>query len=118
MLPIKKLSKDMAEYYMEEKLAQRLIESDHEILEEIGNQVLDEEGYPDWVKISDTGFILHITSTYSFEEWAELAKAIFNIENIKQFVMTDMYEMFLEYIRLFDIKIIPKKSKEELEEYV
>lgn len=115
MSAIKELSIKMANYYVEEKLAQRLIESDHEILEEIGEQVLDEEGYPDWVQLKDVDFIINVTSTYSFEEWAELAKAMFNIGNVTHFVQNEMYEMFEEFISLFDLRILIKTDREELE---
>lgn len=115
MVVVKALVMEMAKYYADEKLAHKLRESNHEILHDIGNQALKEDGYPDWVKITDVEFIIEITNKYSFDDWAELAKAIFYIEDIKQFVKEDMYEMFLEFIDLFRIKIRPITDIHDLE---
>ncbi|WP_426457252.1 hypothetical protein [Staphylococcus cohnii] len=112
---LKQLASDMASYYVEEKLAQRLIETDHEILNDIGDEVLNEEGYPEWVKLADVRYTIHLVTNYTFEDWAELGKAMFDIENVKQFVKEDMYDMFIDFIDLFDIKMYIKTDKEELE---
>lgn len=112
---LKQLATDMATYYAEEKLAQRLVEADHEILHDIGEEVLNEEGYPEWVKLTDVKYTVHLVTNYTFEDWAELGKALFDIENIKQFVKEDMYEMFMDFIDLFDIRLYIKTDKEELE---
>ncbi|PCF80086.1 hypothetical protein [Staphylococcus delphini] len=115
-MDIKKLAQDMAQYYAEEKLIKRLLESDHEILQEIGDQVLNEEGFPEWVKLRDVRFDLQLITTYSFDEWEALAKAVFDIENIKDFVTHDMYELFIEFIELFDLRIYIKTDPEEITE--
>jgi len=115
MVVVKTLVVEMTKYYVEERLAQRLRESDHEILYDIGNEVLTDEGYPDWVKLKDVDYAIDLTTRYSFEDWAELAKAIFHIDNIKQFVKEEMYEMFVDFIDLFDVKIRILTDKEEIE---
>ncbi|MGJ7589070.1 hypothetical protein [Staphylococcus shinii] len=115
MVALRLLVIEMARYYADEKLAHKLKESNHEILHDIGNQALKEDGYPDWVKITDVDFVIEITNKYSFEDWAELAKSIFHIEDIKKFVKEDMYEMFVEFIDLFKIKIRPITDIHELE---
>lgn len=112
---VKELAKDMATYYKEEKLVERLIESESEILQEAGEQVLNDEGYPDWVRLRDVKYLVRLIMHYSFEDWAELAKALFHIENVKTFVKEDMYELFLECIELFDINLYIQTDKEELE---
>lgn len=104
----------LAKYYSDERLINHLLESDHEILREVGEQALTEEGYPDWIKLSDVDFIVHVTSSYSFEEWAELAKAIFDIQNMTEFAKNEVYEVYMDFIELFNIKIDFKTAPEEV----
>ena len=111
---IAKLAIVMAEYYSEKRLIHILEESDHEILQEIGKEALDENGFPNWVKLADVNYIIELSTSYSFQEWAELAKAIFNIENMVEFAKNEMYEMFEEFIRLFDIKVKIKTDPNDL----
>ncbi|WP_239745595.1 hypothetical protein [Mammaliicoccus sp. F-M27] len=115
-ISVKELAVDMARYYSEEKLVDRLIESESEILQEAGEQILNEQGYPDWVRLRDVRYIVRLFTHYSFEDWAELAKALFHIENVTTFVKEDMYQLFLECIELFDINLYIETDKEELEE--
>lgn len=111
---ISTLAKEMASNFVENELADRLIESEHEILQEIGMQVLNEEGFPDWVELGDVDFIIELVSHYSFEDWAELAKSVFDIKNISYFVKEEAYDLYMEFIRLFDIKLYIKTSPEEI----
>lgn len=113
---ISKLAQEMAEYYSEERLVHHLKESNHEILNEIGEELLDEKGFPSWAKLKNVNYVVELISSYSFNEWAELAKAVFNIQNARQFVESEMYELFLEFIRIFDINIKIQTEPEELEE--
>lgn len=115
-ISVKELAVDMARYYSEEKLVDRLMESESEILQEAGEQTLNEQGYPDWVRLRDVRYIVRLFTHYSFEGWAELAKALFHIENVTTFVKEDMYQLFLECIELFDINLYIETDKEELEE--
>ena len=87
-----------------------------EILQDIGQQVLNEEGFPEWVKLADVEYVIHLKNNYDFEEWAELANAMFHLDNVKAFLEHDMYVMFLEFIELFDIKLTIKTEKSELKE--
>lgn len=112
---IAKLAHEMATYYSEEKLVKHLTESDHEIIQEIGQEVLDEEGFPDWARLKDVNYVVELVSSYSFKEWAELSKALFNIDNIAHFAKHEMYDLFTEFIRLFDINIRIKTDPNEFE---
>lgn len=110
------LAVQISKEYLEPKLVEFLKENDHEILQDISQQVLNEEGFPEWVKLADVEYVIHLKNNYDFEEWAELANAMFHLENVKDFLEHDMYVMFLEFIELFDIKLTIKTEKSELKE--
>ncbi|MEX2935955.1 hypothetical protein [Staphylococcus saprophyticus] len=110
---IAKLAHEMAAYYSEQKLINHLIESENEILQEVGQEVLNEEGFPEWTRLSDVNYVVELASSYSFNEWAELAKALFNIENIIHFAKNEMYDLFTEFVRLFDINVKIKTDPNE-----
>lgn len=112
---IVKLAVAMGINYSEKRLVNILVESDHEILQEVGKQAMDEEGFPDWVKLADVDFAVDLVSSYTFEEWAELAKAIFNIKNIESFVENEMYILFEEFIGLFNVHVRIRTQPEDLE---
>lgn len=110
---IAKLAHEMATYYSEQKLINHLIESENEILQEVGQEVLNEQGFPEWTKLSEVTYVVELASSYSFNEWAELAKALFNIENILDFAKNEMYDLFTEFVRLFDINVKIKTDPNE-----
>lgn len=114
MSAILKLAKEMAAYYSDTRLIKLLEESGNDILQDIGEEVLNEEGFPEWAKLKDVDYTIELATTYSFEQWAELAKALFNINNVKVFVTNEMYELFLEFIELFDIKMNIKTNPDDL----
>ena len=99
------LAVQISKEYLEPKLVEFLKENDHEILQDVGQQVLNEEGFPEWVELADVEYVIHLKNNYDFEEWAELANAMFHLDNVKAFLEHDMYVMFLEFIELFDIKL-------------
>lgn len=112
---ISKLAEQMKTNYKEDKLVEKLEEEDHPILQETGEEKLSEEGFSDEIKLKDVNYVIEVISTYSFQEWAELAKALYNIASISHFVKKEMYDLFMDFIRLFDIKMRITTNPEEIE---
>lgn len=108
------LATEMSMNYVEMELIQYLKESDNDIIKDLGKQVLNDEGYPDWTQLKDVDYAIDLTSKYTAEEWAELALELFNIENIKDFLSRGMYIMFEEFIEYFDIDIKILTDKESV----
>lgn len=112
---IASLAVEMGMNYSEKRLVEILKESDNEILQDVLREAMDEEGFPNWAKLPEDGYIVDLVSSYSFEEWAELAKAIFNIRNIESFVENEMYILFEEFLGLFNIHVSIRTQPEDLE---
>ncbi|RIN27703.1 hypothetical protein [Staphylococcus succinus] len=112
---IANLALAMGASYSEQRLIEILKETDNEILQDVGKQAMDEEGFPNWVKLASVDYVVDLVSSYTFEEWAALAKAIFNIRNIESFVENEMYILFEEFLGLFNIHVNIRTQPEDLE---
>jgi len=110
------LALEISQSYVETDLIRQLKENDNEIIQDIGKQVLNDEGYPEWASLKDVDYTIHLISTYDAEDWAELATELFHIDNIKQFVEKGMYILFEEFIDFFNIDIEILTDKETVEQ--
>ncbi|WP_436962327.1 hypothetical protein [Staphylococcus shinii] len=113
---IANLALAMGASYSEQRLVEMLKETDNEILQAVGKEAMDEDGFPNWVRLANLDYVVDLVSSYTFEEWAELAKAIFNIRNIESFVENEMYILFEEFVGLFNIHVSIRTQPEDLED--